>query len=126
MADRNACHECQGPCQEGFLFCETCAPQDSYVQGVTVLPPPATSARSGDGSESTTRHRLDVRSKGLLRHEEGTKPAIRLTRDLNIWNHDSQRYEDATYYFNRETDVYQEIWTMPGTNEATWEKAEKL
>ena len=126
MADRTACHECQGPCQQGFLFCETCAPRDSYVQGVKVFPPAACNVRSGDALDPAARHRLDVRSKGSVRREAGRKPAIRVTRDLNIWNHDRQRYEDATYYFNRETDVYREIWTRPGTNEVTWEKAEKL
>lgn len=126
MADRTACHECQGLCQEGLLFCETCAPRDSYVQGVTVFPPSATNTRSGDGSEPAPRHRLDVRSKSSVRREAGERPAIRVTRDLNIWNHDRQRYEDATYYFNRDTDVYREIWTMPGTNEVTWEKTQRL
>jgi len=112
------------------LFCDECAPPGSIRQDVQVIiNDPITVkatvlgfvAQPIDEAQETepARPRLTARIRGRVR-KPGTRPHIEVIRDQNMWNHDRQRAEDCTRYINRDTNVYREVWTMPGTNDVVW------
>jgi hypothetical protein len=143
MAIRAVCHECEGPCQEGLLFCEACAPPGAYRQDATIFVQSIVGVTDmgtvtlirGDGSTASTplntrpaepvpepqdTRRKSARLRGRV-FEPGTRAHIEVVQERDVWNHDRKRREDMTRYINRTTDVYREVWTLPGTTEVTWE-----